>query len=61
MSILGNVVAGGQIALIQLLTTKPRRGFSNPLDDGGTERPFSSRMSLSKKSMRTIWRLRITL
>lgn len=35
MSALGNVVAAGQI-LIQLLTHKPRRGFSDPLVDGGT-------------------------
>lgn len=35
MSILGNAVAAGQI-LIQLLTHKPRRGFSDPLADGGT-------------------------
>lgn len=35
MSILGNAVAVGQI-LIQQLTHKPRRGFSDPLVDGGT-------------------------
>jgi hypothetical protein len=35
MSAIGNAVAAGQI-LIQLLTKKPRRGFSDPLVDGGT-------------------------